>query len=73
MQGVRACGGAAWLPWFATVAPVLIMLLGLLGLLIVCLYLGMAVTNFVWLYPILTAMPITPAVWQRQLWLPSWR
>nr|WP_306363680.1 hypothetical protein [Nocardia sp. CC227C] len=54
-------------------APVLIMLLGLLGLLIVCLYLGMAVTNFVWLYPILTAMPITPAVWQRQLWLPSWR
>ncbi|WP_282781298.1 phospholipid carrier-dependent glycosyltransferase [Nocardia sp. CC201C] len=44
-----------------------------LGLLIVCLYLGMVVANFAWLYPILTAMPITPAVWQQQLWLPSWR
>ncbi|RVW06753.1 dolichyl-phosphate-mannose--protein mannosyltransferase [Rhodococcus spongiicola] len=43
------------------------------GLLAVCLYLGLAVANFVWLFPILTALPITPEIWQWQLWLPSWR
>ncbi|MBB3035936.1 dolichyl-phosphate-mannose--protein mannosyltransferase [Hoyosella altamirensis] len=44
-----------------------------LGLLVVCGYLAVVVVNFVWLYPILTALPITPEMWQRQLWLPSWR
>jgi dolichyl-phosphate-mannose--protein O-mannosyl transferase len=43
------------------------------GLLAVCLYVGLVVANFVWLWPILTAMPITPEMWQRELWLPSWR
>lgn len=43
------------------------------GLLLVCLYVGLVIANFIWLWPILTAMPITPEMWQRQLWLPSWR
>ncbi|MFB8277564.1 dolichyl-phosphate-mannose--protein mannosyltransferase [Nocardia colli] len=42
------------------------------GLLVVCLYLGLVVANFVWNYPILTAMPITQSNWQQHLWLPSW-
>lgn len=44
-----------------------------LGLLIVSIYLGVVIANFVWLWPILTAQPITPASWQDHLWLPSWR
>ncbi|TQM30529.1 dolichyl-phosphate-mannose--protein mannosyltransferase [Nocardia bhagyanarayanae] len=44
-----------------------------LGLLAVCLYLGLVVANFIWLWPILTALPITPASWHDHLWLPSWR
>lgn len=43
------------------------------GLLLVSLYLAVVIANFVWLWPILTAMPITPQMWQEQLWLPSWR
>jgi len=43
------------------------------GLLVVCLYLGLVVANFVWLWPILTGSPITEARWQSELWLPSWR
>lgn len=43
------------------------------GLLAVCLYVGLVVANFIWLWPILTAVPITPDTWQQQLWLPSWR
>lgn len=43
------------------------------GLLVVCLYLGLVVANFVWLWPILTGAPITEAQWQSELWLPSWR
>ncbi|NNH70750.1 phospholipid carrier-dependent glycosyltransferase [Nocardia uniformis] len=44
-----------------------------IGLLIVCLYLGLVVANFVWLYPILTGTPITVTTWNNELWLPSWR
>lgn len=44
-----------------------------LGLLIVCLYLGLVIANFIWLWPILTALPISPGAWQNHLWLPSWR
>ncbi|MEU6564164.1 dolichyl-phosphate-mannose--protein mannosyltransferase [Nocardia nova] len=44
-----------------------------LGLLLVCLYVGLVVANFIWLWPILTALPITPADWHNHLWLPSWR
>jgi dolichyl-phosphate-mannose-protein mannosyltransferase len=43
------------------------------GLLVVGLWVGLVVANFAWLWPILTAIPITPAHWEAQLWLPSWR
>ena len=43
------------------------------GLLAVSLYIGLVVANFVYLWPILTAMPITPESWQNHLWLPSWK
>jgi len=43
------------------------------GLLVVCLYVGLVVANFVWLYPILTGGAITETQWQNELWLPSWR
>lgn len=43
------------------------------GLLIVCLYVGLVVANFAWLWPILNGDPITPAHWNAELWLPSWR
>lgn len=43
------------------------------GLLLICLYLAIAVANFAWLYPILTATPISRATWNLELWLPSWR
>lgn len=44
-----------------------------LGLLVVCLYLGLVIANFIWLWPILTGLPITTSNWQDHLWLPSWR
>ncbi|MBH0776108.1 dolichyl-phosphate-mannose--protein mannosyltransferase [Nocardia bovistercoris] len=44
-----------------------------LNLLVVCLYLGVVVVNFAWLWPILTALPISVSTWQNHLWLPSWR
>jgi dolichyl-phosphate-mannose--protein O-mannosyl transferase len=44
-----------------------------LGLLAVCIYLGLVIANFIWLWPILTALPITPGNWHDHLWLPSWR
>lgn len=44
-----------------------------LNLLLVCLYLGLVVANFIWLWPILTALPITTGSWHDHLWLPSWR
>lgn len=43
------------------------------GLLVVCLYVGLVVANFVWLWPILTGLPITVGHWHNELWLPSWR
>lgn len=43
------------------------------GLLAVCLYLGVVVANFIWIFPILTAVPISPEMWDQELWLPSWR
>ena len=42
------------------------------GLLAVALYVGLVVANFVWLWPILNGIPITPEVWDAQKWLPSW-
>ncbi|WP_375296032.1 dolichyl-phosphate-mannose--protein mannosyltransferase [Saccharothrix sp.] len=43
------------------------------GLLAVALYVGLVVANFVWLWPILNGIPITPEMWEAQRWLPSWR
>jgi dolichyl-phosphate-mannose--protein O-mannosyl transferase len=43
------------------------------GLLVVALYVGIVVANFVWLWPILNGDSITEGHWQSELWLPSWR
>ncbi|ASO18312.1 putative dolichyl-phosphate-mannose--protein mannosyltransferase [Actinoalloteichus hoggarensis] len=43
------------------------------GLLVVGLYLGLVVANFLWLWPILNGDSITPWRWNAELWLPSWR
>jgi dolichyl-phosphate-mannose--protein O-mannosyl transferase len=43
------------------------------GMLLVGLWVGAVVANFSWLWPILVGQPIAPAVWEAQLWLPSWR
>lgn len=44
-----------------------------LGLLLVSLYVAVVIANFVWLWPVLTGLPISQETWQQQLWLPSWR
>jgi dolichyl-phosphate-mannose-protein mannosyltransferase len=44
-----------------------------LSLVLVCLYVGLVVANFAWLWPIMTGWPITVGNWQAHLWLPSWR
>jgi dolichyl-phosphate-mannose--protein O-mannosyl transferase len=36
-------------------------------------YLGLAVANFVWLWPIMVGDPISVARWNAEMWLPSWR
>ncbi|MHA6805674.1 dolichyl-phosphate-mannose--protein mannosyltransferase [Salinifilum ghardaiensis] len=43
------------------------------GLLAVSLYIGLVVANFLWLWPVLNAEPITQGHWDAELWLPSWR
>jgi dolichyl-phosphate-mannose-protein mannosyltransferase len=43
------------------------------GLLVVGLWVGLVVANFIWLFPILDGLAITPAQWNAELWLPSWR
>ena len=44
-----------------------------LGLLVVCFYVALVITNFAWLFPILTGIPISNATWDMEIWLPSWR
>ena len=44
-----------------------------LGLLVVCFYVALVITNFAWMYPILTGLPISPATWNLEIVLPSWR
>jgi len=44
-----------------------------LGLLVVCFYLALAITNFAWLFPVLTGIPVSQQTWNMQMWLPSWR
>jgi dolichyl-phosphate-mannose-protein mannosyltransferase len=44
-----------------------------LGVIVVCLYIALVVTNFAWLFPVLTGMPISQNTWNMEIWLPSWR
>lgn len=44
-----------------------------LGLIAVSCYVALVITNFAWLYPILTGLPISQSTWHMQIWLPSWR
>ncbi|MBU8809144.1 phospholipid carrier-dependent glycosyltransferase [Mycolicibacterium goodii] len=44
-----------------------------LGLLTVCFYVALVITNFAWLYPIMTGLPISQTTWNLEIWLPSWR
>ena len=44
----------------------------LVGAVAVSIYLGLAVANFMWMWPILTGEPISREMWNMQMWLPSW-
>jgi dolichyl-phosphate-mannose--protein O-mannosyl transferase len=44
-----------------------------LGLIIVSFYVALVVTNFAWLFPVLTGLPISQQTWDMEIWLPSWR
>ncbi len=44
-----------------------------LGVLVVCFYLAAAITNFAWLFPVLTGIPVSQSTWDMEMWLPSWR
>jgi len=43
-----------------------------LGLMAVSAYVALVVTNFAWLFPVLTGLPISPQTWDMEIWLPSW-
>jgi dolichyl-phosphate-mannose--protein O-mannosyl transferase len=42
------------------------------GALVVGLYVGLVVANFVWLWPILNGDTISMSRWAAEMWLPSW-
>ena len=44
-----------------------------LGLIVVSCYVALVITNFAWLYPMLTGIPISQSTWNMEIWLPSWR
>lgn len=44
-----------------------------LGLIVVSGYVALVITNFAWLYPVLTGIPISQSTWNMEIWLPSWR
>jgi dolichyl-phosphate-mannose-protein mannosyltransferase len=44
-----------------------------LGLIAVCSYVALVVTNFAWLFPVLSSLPISQQTWNMEIWLPSWR
>ncbi len=44
-----------------------------LGLIAVSCYVALVITNFAWLYPVLTGIPISQSTWNMEIWLPSWR
>ncbi len=43
-----------------------------LGLIVVCCYVALVLTNFTWLFPVLSGQPISQATWKMEIWLPSW-
>ncbi|MBS9535528.1 phospholipid carrier-dependent glycosyltransferase [Mycobacterium sp. M1] len=43
------------------------------GLIAVSCYVAAALTNFAWLYPVLTGLPISQYTWHLEIWLPSWQ
>lgn len=43
-----------------------------IGRILVAVYVGLVVANFVWILPIVLGTPITPGLWQYQHWLPTW-
>ncbi|RFD23855.1 dolichyl-phosphate-mannose--protein mannosyltransferase [Mycobacterium uberis] len=45
----------------------------ILGRIAVSCYVALVVTNFVWLFPVLTGLPISQQTWNMEIWLPSWR
>ncbi|MCB1292161.1 MAG: phospholipid carrier-dependent glycosyltransferase, partial [Mycobacterium sp.] len=44
-----------------------------LGVMVASCYLALAVTNFAWLFPIMTGLPVSQMTWNMEMWLPSWR
>jgi dolichyl-phosphate-mannose-protein mannosyltransferase len=44
-----------------------------LGMIVVSFYVALVVTNFAWLFPVLTGQPISQSTWNMEIWLPSWR
>src|ERR1700758_4678545 len=44
-----------------------------LGLIAVSCYVALVVTNFAWLFLVLTGLPISQQTWNMEIWLPSWR
>ena len=44
-----------------------------LGVMVVSFYVALAVTNFAWLFPGLTGIPVSQNTWNLEMWLPSWR
>ena len=44
-----------------------------LGPIAVSCYVALVLTNFAWLFPILTGQPISQTTWNMEIWLPSWR
>jgi dolichyl-phosphate-mannose--protein O-mannosyl transferase len=43
-----------------------------LGLIFACCYVAVVLTNFAWLFPVLTGQPISQYTWNMEMWLPSW-
>ncbi len=44
-----------------------------LGLIAVSCYVALVFTNFAWMFPVLTGLPISQTTWNMEIWLPSWR